>query len=65
MTIPGNVVYIFFDSTLTLTALQVTDAIMYTYHITSFPLYMLTLKDFRKIFISMITLQKMNRQLTN
>jgi hypothetical protein len=58
MTIPGDIIYTFFNNTSKSTVLQVADATMFTYHIISFPLYMLTLKDFRRIFISMITLKK-------
>jgi hypothetical protein len=60
MTTPGNIVYTFFYNTSALILLPLVDGIMFTYHITSFPLYFITLNDFRNGFISMITLKKIN-----
>ena len=62
MTIPGDIVYTFFYSTSRLILLQVADATMFTYHITSFPLYFLTLKDFRSIFFAMIGCKKIDQK---
>jgi hypothetical protein len=61
MTIPGTVAYAFFAGTAPITVLHGLDSILYTYHITSFPLYMLTFGDFRREFIKMIKCSKNNR----
>jgi hypothetical protein len=63
MTIPGTVAYAFFaDPATSLTTLHAFDAMLYTYHILSFPLYFLTLGDFRRECIAMITCTKNTRR---
>jgi hypothetical protein len=62
MTVPGGIVYTFFYSKSRLTLLQIVDATMFTYHITSFPLYFITLSEFRSVFIGMMTFKKTERK---
>jgi hypothetical protein len=58
MTVPANVAFGFFQTTASPMVLQSADAALFTYHITSFALYMITFKEFRREFISMITCTK-------
>jgi hypothetical protein len=62
MTIPGTVAYAFFVQNTSDTILHALDSILYTYHITSFPLYMTTFGDFRRECIRMITCSQNNRR---
>lgn len=55
MTIPATVAYAFFYSTANITVLHLLDSILYTYHILSFPLYLITFHEFRKEFWAIIT----------
>jgi hypothetical protein len=55
MTIPATVAFAFFSNIASGTILDAMDSILYTYHITSFPLYFITFGDFRREFIAMIT----------
>jgi len=48
MTIPATVAYAFFYSTANVTVLHLLDSILYTYHISSFPLYLITFHEFRQ-----------------
>ncbi len=57
MTIPGTVGYAFFGNA-SLTLLHAFDSILYTYHILSFPLYMITFTEFREEVIRLITCNK-------
>ena len=54
MTVPSSVAFAFFSSA-DANVLQFTDSLLYTYHILSFPLYLLTFDEFRREFIGMIT----------
>jgi len=58
MTIPGTVAYAFFSSTASVAALHAFDAILYTYHILSFPIYMITFTEFRREVIRTVTCNK-------
>jgi len=58
MTIPGTVAYAFFSTTASVVALHAFDAILYTYHILSFPIYMITFTEFRREVIGVITCNK-------
>jgi len=58
MTLPANIGFGFFQGILSSTILDLGDDILFTYHITSFPLYMITFKEFRQAFIAMITCAK-------
>ncbi|CAF2498778.1 unnamed protein product [Rotaria sp. Silwood2] len=54
MTIPATVGYAFFP-TASSTILHLLDGFLYTYHVLSFPLYMITFDEFRQDFFAMIT----------
>ena len=54
MTIPSTVAYSFFILVADHTLLQLLNSLLYTYHVTSFPLYFITLREFRQEFIKMI-----------
>jgi hypothetical protein len=58
MTVPANIAFAFFQNILSDTILNLADGILFTYHITLFPLYMITFKEFRQEFIAMITCTK-------
>jgi hypothetical protein len=60
MTIPATVAYGFFSNVATVSVLHALDSILYTYHITSFPLYLITFGDFRREFIALVTCLKNN-----
>jgi hypothetical protein len=62
MTIPGTVAFAFFSNTASHTVLNAMDSMLYTYHITSFPLYFITFSNFRREFIAMITCSTNNRR---
>lgn len=47
MTIPATVSFAFFYSTASVTILHLLDSVLYTYHVLSFPLYLLTFSEFR------------------
>ncbi|CAF5119115.1 unnamed protein product [Rotaria magnacalcarata] len=61
MTIPATVGFAFF-STSYRPVLQFLDGLLYTYHILSFPLYIITFDEFRQNFINMITCGRNNRR---
>ena len=61
MTIPGTVSFAFFYSTASLNILYVLDSMLYTYHILSFPLYLITFTQFRDQFIEIVTGQRKQR----
>ncbi|CAF1591028.1 unnamed protein product [Adineta steineri] len=63
MTIPATIDAAFFATTPLTSLAKVLDSILYTYHITSFPLYLITFKDFRWEFIKMITCKNNNRRI--
>jgi hypothetical protein len=58
MTVPASIAFAFFQSVLSSTILHLADGILFTYHLTSFPLYMITFKEFRLEFIATITCSK-------
>ncbi|CAF3610649.1 unnamed protein product [Rotaria socialis] len=62
MTIPSTVGFAFFSRT-NAKVLYIFDALLYTYHILSFPLYVITFDEFRQNFVSMITYRRNNRRI--
>lgn len=58
MTVPANVAFAFFQTILNDAILDLADGILFTYYIISFPLYIITFKDFRQECISMIRCRK-------
>ena len=60
MTVPASVAFGFFSNA-NGTILRLLDCILYSYHILSFPLYMITFDEFRQECIAMITCKKNNR----
>lgn len=54
MTIPSGVSFAFFQTTASTSILHIVDAIYYSYHVLSFPLYIITFTEFRREFIAMI-----------
>ena len=63
MTIPATIVAAFFFTVPTTTLAKILDSALYTYHITSFPLYFITFDAFRKESIMMITCKKDTRRI--
>ncbi|CAF0927955.1 unnamed protein product [Rotaria sp. Silwood1] len=59
MTIPATVGYAFF-STASSAILHLLDGFLYSYHVLSFPLYMITFDEFRQDFFQMITCRTNN-----
>lgn len=64
MTIPASIVFAFFYETVNPTFLRMIDAILYTYHILSFPTYFLTFNKFRNVFFQMIRCKKSDQRIT-
>ena len=64
MTTPATVGFAFFADTAGYVLLRVFDSMLYTYHILSFPLYMITFGEFRRAVISLLTCDKPNRVAT-
>ncbi len=58
MTIPGTVAYAFFSNTASVGILHGFDSLLYSYHILSFPLYMITFVEFRREVIRLVTCNK-------
>ena len=58
MTMPSNIAYGFFESITSSAVLVSLDGVLFTYHITSFPLYIITFKEFRRECIAIITCRK-------
>ena len=54
MTMPSGIAFGFFPDVASLTILHLTDASLFTYHVTSFPLYFLTYKKFRLESLAML-----------
>ena len=54
MTVPATVAFAFFTNA-NATLLRALDCMLYTYHVLSFPLYMITFTEFREEFVSIIT----------
>ncbi|CAF1270123.1 unnamed protein product [Adineta steineri] len=63
MTIPATIVAAFFFTTPTTSLAKILDSALYTYHITSFPLYFITFKEFRRECIKMVTCKNNNRRI--
>lgn len=61
MTIPATIMAAFFFTTPTSLLAKILDAMLYTYHISSFPLYFFTFSTFRQEVIAIITC-KLNNQ---
>ncbi|CAF1080001.1 unnamed protein product [Adineta steineri] len=61
MTIPATIVAAFSSTTPPTNLTKILDSILYTYHITSFPLYLITFKEFLWEFIKMVTCKNNNR----
>ena len=55
MTIPTTVAWIFFSNTAGYVVLHLLDSMLYTYHILSFPLYLITFTEFRQEVIRLVT----------
>jgi hypothetical protein len=53
LTIPPTICYGFFYFQINLTILHLLDALMYTYHVSAFFLYLLTFKEFQQEFLQM------------
>ena len=53
MTVPATVAFAFFSSA-DITILRLLDGLLYTYHVLSFPLYMITFDDFRRECIKIL-----------
>jgi hypothetical protein len=62
MAIPATVAYGFFVNTAGYTILYTLDSMLYTYHILSFPTYIITFAEFRHEFIKMITCNNNDRR---
>jgi hypothetical protein len=59
MTVPATVAFAFFSNS-SKTTLRLLDGFLYTYHISSFPLYFITFAEFRHECIALITCNQMN-----
>lgn len=57
LTIPPTICYGFFYSEINIIILHLLDAFMYTYHVMSFPLYLITFVDFRREVLKMFEFQ--------
>ena len=57
MTVPSTVAFAFFSTT-NKTFLRILDGLMYSYHILSFPLYLITFDEFRRETIAFLTCRK-------
>lgn len=62
MTLPASIAFAFLQTVLSPSILGLTDGILFTYYITSFPLYMITFREFRQEFVAMITCIKNTRR---
>lgn len=63
MTVPASICFAFFGTPNNATLLRVVDGFLFTYHITSFPLYMLTFDEFRHEFLAIIICKRNHRQI--
>jgi len=61
MTVPATVAFGFFSSA-NPTILRLLDCILYSYHVSSFPLYMISFNEFRKECIAIITCKRYDRR---
>ena len=64
MTIPATIAFAFFQATAGDIVLSLLDATLFTYHITSFPLYLITFRKFRKEFIALATCGTSEKRVT-
>lgn len=60
MTTPVSIAYAYFPNT-NHSILYTLDAILYTYHISSFPIYVLTFAEFRREFTKLVTLKNCHK----
>ncbi|CAF2342115.1 unnamed protein product [Rotaria sp. Silwood2] len=63
MTVPSTVAFAFFSSA-DITLLRLFDCLLYSHHILSFPLYMITFDEFRQEFFDMVTWKINNQRIT-
>ena len=63
MTVPASVAFAFFSGPENATLLRMADGALFTYHITSFPVYFLTFDEFRQEFLAMVLCKKKQRQI--
>jgi hypothetical protein len=61
MTVPGTVAYAFFSETASDFVLHFCDCFLFTYHVTSFLLYMITFAEFRKEVIRLVTCNRWHK----
>ena len=61
MTIPSSVAFGFFYDTTGFFMLHLLDSILYTYHVLSFPLYLITFTEFRQEVLRLIAPNRWNR----
>jgi hypothetical protein len=61
MTIPGTIAYAFFSATAGDFVLHFCDCILFTYHISSFILYMITFTEFRQEVIRLVTCNRWHK----
>ena len=64
MTMPANIVDAFFSLTVNSVVIRFLSSINYTYHTTSFPLYMLTFSEFRRECTAMFRCKADGRRVT-
>lgn len=63
MTTPATILFAFFYKTTSLLTLYSWDSILYTYHILSFPLYFLTLAEFRRTVVRLLRRPSLRQRL--
>ncbi|CAF5070740.1 unnamed protein product [Rotaria sp. Silwood1] len=63
MTVPSTVAFAFFSSS-DVGLLRFFDCLLYSHHILSFPLYMITFDEFRQEFFDMLACKTNNRRVT-
>jgi hypothetical protein len=63
MTIPATVAYSFFINVGDPSILELLDGMLFTYHVTSFPLYFITLQEFRQEFFNLILCKNMHKRI--
>ncbi|CAF1581802.1 unnamed protein product [Adineta ricciae] len=63
MTIPATIGFAFFVNSIDETVLLALDAMLFTYHILSFPLFLITFDEFRQEFMIMICWERNSRRI--
>ena len=63
MTVPASISFAFFSRPENATLLRMVDGALFTYHITSFPVYILTFDEFRQECLALLLCKKKNRQI--